>query len=59
MSAKDDHLKFKDMPPEFFLPPADNADLWRETRMLLLLSFAFLTALAVVVTLTQGVVFRL
>jgi len=59
MSAKDDHRKFKDMPAEFYLPPADNADLWRETRMLMLLSVAFITALAVVVTLTQGVVFRL
>lgn len=47
----------EDMPTEFYLPPADNAELWRETRMLLLLSVGFLVALAILVTLTQGVVF--
>ncbi|OBH06921.1 hypothetical protein [Mycobacterium sp. E1747] len=57
----DDHhrVAVKDLPPEFFLPPADNADLWRETRTLLLLSFGFIFALAVVVTLTQGIVIKL
>lgn len=56
----DNHrVTVKDLPPEFFLPPADNADLWRETRMLILLSVGFLVALAVVVTLTQGIVIKL
>ncbi|OFB36622.1 hypothetical protein BA059_22685 [Mycolicibacterium sp. (ex Dasyatis americana)] len=59
MTANGIRVKVKDMPPEFFLPPADNADLWRETRMLLLLSIGFIVALAVLVTLTQGIVFKL
>lgn len=59
MNDDNRRVSVKDLPPEFFLPPADNADLWRETRMLLLLSVGFIVALAVVVSLTQGIVIKL
>lgn len=59
MNTEGKRVNFKDMPPEFFLPPADNADLWRETRMLILLSTAFIVVLAILVALTQGVVVKL
>jgi hypothetical protein len=48
----------KDMPAEFFLPPPTKAALWRETAALIVGCYAFIFVLAVVVALTQGMVFR-
>ncbi|MCT7657209.1 DUF7156 family protein [Mycobacterium deserti] len=48
----------KDMPAEFFLPPPTKSGLWRETRRLTVGCYAFILALAVIVTLTQGIVVR-
>jgi hypothetical protein len=48
----------KDMPAEFFLPPPTKAGLWRETAALIVGCYAFIFVLAVVVALTQGMVFR-
>ncbi|UXA11544.1 hypothetical protein KXD97_26665 [Mycobacterium sp. SMC-8] len=59
MAVDDQPTSTKEIPPEFFLPPADNAELWRETRMLLALSVGFIVALAVLVALTQGIEFKL
>jgi hypothetical protein len=48
----------KNMPAEFFLPPPTKAGLWRETAVLILGCYAFILVLAVVVSLTQGIVIR-
>ncbi len=48
----------KDLPPEFFLPPATDTGLRRETVGLLLGSLAFVTILAIIVALTQGIVLK-
>jgi hypothetical protein len=48
----------KDMPAEFFLPPATKAGLWRETTALVIGCYAFIVVLAVVVALTQDIVIR-
>lgn len=49
-------MKMKDMPAEFFLPPATNAGLWSETVKLLGGSIAFIVILGIIVALTQGLV---
>jgi|GEM_PF-1317108 len=46
------------MPPEFFLPPATNGALWAETGKLVVGCVAFIVLLAVLVTLTQGIVIK-
>lgn len=46
----------KDMPAEFFLPPPTNAGLRKETVKLVAGCFAFIVILAIIVSLTQGVV---
>jgi hypothetical protein len=48
----------KDMPAEFFLPPATNAALWTETTKLVAGCTAFILMLAILVTLTQGIVIK-
>jgi len=48
----------KDMPAEFFLPPATNAALWAETARLVVGCVVFIMLLAVLVTLTQGIVLK-
>ena len=48
----------KDMPDEFFLPPATDAALWRQTAMLVAGCYAYITVLAIVVALTAGIVVR-
>jgi hypothetical protein len=52
------HRDMKDMPAEFFLPPATKAGLWRETAALVVGCYAFIVALALVVASTQGIVIR-
>jgi hypothetical protein len=42
----------KDMPAEFFLPPATNAALWAETAKLVVGCVAF------IVTLTEGIIIK-
>jgi len=49
----------KDMPAEFFLPPATNVDLWRETAALVVGCYAYIIVLALIVALTQGIVVNL
>lgn len=46
----------KDMPAEFFLPPPTREGLWRETAALVIGCFTFIVVLAILVTLTQGIV---
>jgi hypothetical protein len=48
----------KDMPAEFFLPPATNAALWAETAKLAVGCAAFIVLLAVLVTLTEGIIIK-
>ncbi|BBU21145.1 hypothetical protein [Mycobacterium xenopi] len=48
----------KDMPAEFFLPPATDAALWAQTAKLVAGCVAFILILAVIVTLTQGIVIK-
>ncbi|BCO34342.1 hypothetical protein JMUB5695_00900 [Mycobacterium heckeshornense] len=48
----------KDMPVEFFLPPATNAALWAETAKLVVGCMAFILMLASIVTFTQGIVIK-
>lgn len=48
----------KDLPAEFFLPPQTNAGLRRETVRLVAGCVAFIVILAIIVALTQGIVFR-
>ncbi len=54
----DTSRSMKDLPPEFFLPPESDAELWRETARLLAGSVAFMVALAVIVLNTRGIVVR-
>ncbi|WP_197516347.1 hypothetical protein [Mycobacterium sp. E2497] len=49
----------KDMPAEFFLPPATKAGLWRETIALVAGCYLFILTIASVAVLTQGTVIRL
>jgi hypothetical protein len=47
----------KDLPAEFFLPPASNEALWSETIKLVAGCVAFIVILGIIVALTQGIVF--
>ncbi|WP_169926047.1 DUF7156 family protein [Mycobacterium arosiense] len=49
----------KDMPAEFFLPPATKAGMWRETIALVAGCYLFILTIAVAVMLTQGIVIRI
>jgi len=46
------------MPAEFFLPPATEAELWRETAASTLDCYVFIFMLGIVVALPQGIVVR-
>lgn len=60
MKAEDpDRNRTSDLPAEFYLPPATNAALWRETVILVGGCVAFIVVLAIVVALTQGIVIAL
>ena len=54
--ARSNYRSGKDMPAEFFLPPADDKALWEETIKLVALCAVFLVALGVVVAFTQHIV---
>ena len=49
-------MTMKELPAEFFLPPATNAALWKETVKLVGGCVAFIVILGIIVALTQGVV---
>ena len=49
-------MTMKDLPAEFFLPPATIAALWKETVKLVGGCVAFIVILGIIVALTQGIV---
>ncbi|MEZ0351917.1 hypothetical protein [Mycobacterium sp. pR1184] len=56
--AESQRRNMKDMPADFFLPPATQAGLWRETIALVAGCYLYILTLAILVALTQGVVVR-